>query len=131
MLTGSNRLNPVYRAVKYALVAQLPFKAFMMSANIPLNASQVPFIEPDPDGLKLLFTAASSPEAELLRQVLIEAGFHIEFVPSTVTGVFGLTGNTCIYVPAGEYAEAQAFLRDYYSAPQENGAPATDDKDPA
>jgi hypothetical protein len=52
----------------------------------------------------------------LLRQVLTEAGFHIEYVASANAGVFGTPGNNSVYVQASEFEEAKKFLDEYLSA---------------
>lgn len=125
--------NAIYAALKKGLLAQLGFAPFL-GAGLPTNPNQVPFIEPAPDGLKLLYAAPTVPEAELLRQILTEAGFAVEFVPSTEMGVFGISGNPCIYVRDTDYAEAHAFLMEYLAATPEDSAeaspPPQDDKDP-
>lgn len=60
---------------------------------------------PPPDGLVLVHDAPS-PEADLTRQVLVEAGFHPEYVPS---------GKRSCFVPEAEAREAQAFLSEYFA----------------
>jgi hypothetical protein len=125
-------LNPLFRTIQKGLAAQIPFMLTMGTAKLPSNPSMVPFIEPDPDGLKLLFTATSAAEADLLRQVLVEAEFDVEYVSSTMTGIFGTSGNPCIYVRTGEYGEALAFLRDYFqAAPEAEPEVIASDKDEA
>ena len=68
-----------------------------------------------PPELKLLYTASSAAEAEMLSQVLIENGFHIEFVPTEAAGIFGITGNPSIYVQEGEYEQAIQFIGEYFN----------------
>lgn len=116
-IMGKGQLNPIFCAIKKFL--PLPFLAgsFFASVNLPSDPLRVPFLEYDPDGLKLLYTALSVAEAEMLSQMLIEAGFHIEFVPSTMTGVFGMTGNHLIYVHANELEKATGFLEEYLLPP--------------
>lgn len=66
-----------------------------------------------PEGLALIYTAANTVEAEMLRQILNEAGFHAEFVPSSFMGIFGAGGNSDIYVAADEAEAAGKFLKEY------------------
>lgn len=70
-----------------------------------------------PGGLSFLYTAGSVPEAEMLTQVLLEAGFHIEYVSPVTVGIFGITGNNVIYVAENEHSQAAEFLRDYLNPP--------------
>jgi len=79
--------------------------------------SRVPFTATAPDGLALIFSAPPRPEADWVRQVLAEGGFHPEYVPSISTGVFGTTGSVHIFVPAEEKARALAFLEELWAAP--------------
>lgn len=80
--------------------------------------SLFPDPNPAPEGLKLLHVADSVPEAEMLSQALIEAGFHVEYVPGgTGGGVFGIAGNNAIYISEAEYDPAAEFLKDYLAAP--------------
>ena len=90
--------------------------------DLPEESAKGLFSEADPDGLKMLYSAVSAAEADLLRQILAEAEFHPQFVPSTGTAL-GITGNPCIYVPTGEYSEASAFLNDYFNVPPEPEQP--------
>jgi hypothetical protein len=110
--------NPVFNALKKALPLQLLTWPLGLWVGMPTDPYRVPFLEGCPMDLKALYTAGSSPEAEMLRQVLIDAGFHVEYVPSPATGVFGVTGNSTIYVPAGEFDAATQFLGEYLSPPQ-------------
>lgn len=66
-----------------------------------------------PDGLQLVYTAINTIEADMLRQVLADAGFSVEFVPSASTGVFGTSGSSEIYVAAPEAQAAAAYLNEY------------------
>ena len=42
-------------------------------------------------------------------QVLTEAGFHVEHVASSLTGVFGISGNTNVFVASDQFESAEAF----------------------
>jgi hypothetical protein len=66
-----------------------------------------------PEGLKVLHVAPSQPEADLVRQVLIESGFHVEYVSSTGGGAFGVMGSNVVYVQEADYDAALAFLQEY------------------
>jgi hypothetical protein len=84
-----------------------------VATPMPLNPSQLVSLDAAPDGLRLLHCAGSVPEAEMLTQILIDEGLHIEFVPSWTTGTFGTTGNSNIYVQQADYDRAAQLLRDY------------------
>jgi hypothetical protein len=75
------------------------------------------FDEATPDGLSLLHHAINNSEAEMIRQVLVEVGFHPEYVATAATGVLGTSGSTAIYVPTLELKDASAFLGEYFAAP--------------
>ncbi|MEN6626608.1 MAG: hypothetical protein ABFD69_10305 [Candidatus Sumerlaeia bacterium] len=66
-----------------------------------------------PEGLERIHTAMNSIEAEMLRQVLTDAGFSVEFVPSASTSVFGTSGSSEIFVAAPEAQAAAAYLNEY------------------
>lgn len=110
-------INPVFNAIRKALPLQLLLSPVLFSATLPANPYRVPFLEGTPVGLKALHTAESIPEADLMRQLLIEAGFHVEYVPGTAMGVFGISGSSTLYVPEAEYAAAAEFVRDYLNPP--------------
>lgn len=78
------------------------------------NAGRVPDM-PSPEGLVLVRSADSAPEADLLRQVLVEAGFHPEYVPTALRGSAASGGydSPYIYVPEAEAREARRFLVEY------------------
>src|SRR5687768_4838779 len=88
------------------MLSKMSAAASLLMFNIPQNPAKVPFITSNPDGMMLLYTASTVPEAEMLRQMLADAGFHPEFVPSIMMGVFGIGGNPQIYVPADEIKDA-------------------------
>lgn len=69
-----------------------------------------------PRGLVLLHVTATTAEADMLRQVLTEAGFHMEYVAGAATGIFGTTGNNSIYVQSAEFDQADAFLKEFLAA---------------
>lgn len=93
------------------------------STAIPTNPHNVASGGPVPQGLELLHTTPTVAEAEMLGQVLTQAGFDIGYVPSASTGIFGTMGNNCIYVPAEQHAEAAAFLREYLAAESSSSHP--------
>jgi hypothetical protein len=72
-----------------------------------------PSNEPSPMEVVELYVANSIPEADLISQVLIEAGFRVEHVPTAATGMFGITGSNIIYIQAEDYDEAALFLKQY------------------
>ncbi len=82
----------------------------------PTNPARIGQGVPSPEGLRLVHCAATVAEAEMLRQLLSEEGFHVEHVPSTSTGVFGTTGNSSVYVRDDQFESAQTFLEEYLSA---------------
>ena len=69
-----------------------------------------------PRGLVMLHSTQTVAEAELLRQVLHQAGFPTQHVPSAGAGVFGTTGNNTIYISEELLPEARAFLEEYLAA---------------
>lgn len=84
-----------------------------------------PLRERFPSGLVRVHLAATHAETELLEQVLAEAGFHPEFVPSPM-GPYSSGFVRPICVPESEAAEAEAFLREYLAAPVEIDVPAAE-----
>lgn len=110
-------LNPVFNAIRKALPLQILAAPILAATAFPINPSRIHFLEGTPMGLELLYTADSIPEADMLRQVLIEAGFHVEYVPASAMGVFGVSGSPTLYVPDSELAAAAEFLRDYLNPP--------------
>ena len=77
----------------------------------PTNPYAVPFSTTAPKGLVLLHSAQNPSEADLIRQILQDAGFHVEYVPATTTGVFGTSGSVHVYVHTSEREDAHEFLR--------------------
>jgi hypothetical protein len=69
-----------------------------------------------PRGLKLLHVTSTVAEADLLRQVMTDAGFRMEYVASEATGVFGTSGNSSIYIPEDQYDAANEFLQKYLNS---------------
>lgn len=82
------------------------------AAGQPTNTGRV-MVDLAPQGLKLLHTANTVPEAEWLTQVLRDAGFAMEHVPTASTGIFGTSGNSSLYVRPDEHDEAAEFLHNY------------------
>ncbi len=94
----------------------------------PTNHAEVVLGGMDPGGFRLLHAAPNVAEADMLRQVLIDAGFHMEHIPTANTGVFGTTGNHNIYALNAEYDAADAFLKEFLTAdllPEDQGASAS------
>ena len=85
-----------------------PF-AFLICCE-PTNPFVVPLSSVAPEGLAVVYTARTPSEAELVRQILQKAGFHVEYVPPATTGAFGTSGSVYVYVHAGEKESAQEFL---------------------
>ncbi len=102
------KLKRVVREPGYLKV--LLFGATMTPAN-PAGFSGAA-----PHGLALLHVAGTMAEAEMLRQVLTEAEFHVEYVAGAATGIFGTAGNNSVYVQANEFEHARAFLDEYFAA---------------
>ncbi len=82
------------------------------AAGQPTNPGRV-MVDLAPQGLKLLHTANTVTEAEWLTQILRDAGFAMQYVPSASTGIFGTSGNSSIYINRDEYDEALDFLNQY------------------
>lgn len=96
------------------------------STLTPTNPTNVAVGGPAPEGLELLHTAGTAAEAEMLSEVLAEAGFHMEHVASPGMGIFGSVGNSSVYVRSEEFHEAAAFLKEYLAAeplPEETDEP--------
>jgi len=91
--------------------AEKQFTPFVSLTDNPTNPNAVPFSTTAPEGLALVYSAGNPSEADLTRQVLRDAGFHVEYVPSVTTGVFGTTGSAHVYVDACQEKEACEFLR--------------------
>jgi hypothetical protein len=105
-----NRLREIFsrrRAVTAAAFA---------STVTPTDVQKVPFLDTPPDGLGLVHVASTTAEAEMLGNVLTDAGFHVEFVPSIAMGVFGMAGNNRVYVRREEREECIAFIDEYLRA---------------
>ncbi len=106
-------MSTLFDNIKRTLRQPSYLKTLIFAATVtPTNAYRV-FGEEKAAGMKLLHTAGTPAEADLLRQVLVDAGFYMEHVPSASTGVFGTFGNSNIYVKTEEYADAEEFLREY------------------
>ena len=119
---SAHRSHPLFHAVKHGLAKQKPGFTAAAESILPDPDNTGPVDEPNPDGLILLYHASSAAEADLLSQILVEAGYHPEYVPSPLTMV-AITGNASIYIAPGEYTEALDFLREYFNAPQEPEKP--------
>lgn len=110
----------LFRTLEKFLPIQKAFAwVFGWICMLPSNNNRVPFLNTSPQGLRLIHAADHPAEADLLRQVLAEAGFHVEYVPSIGTGVFGTQGNRNVYVHESQADEAAAFLAEYMNATPE------------
>lgn len=93
------------------------FKALTCGlAGAPTSPGRV-LVSETAHGRRLLYTADTVTEAEWIQQALHDAGFSLEHIPSTMAGVFGIAGNSSIYVLPEEYEEAQEFLSVYLDPP--------------
>jgi hypothetical protein len=97
--------NPKRHSASEKALAPLAFLT-----GCPTNPSAVPFSTTAPEGLALVCSASTPAEADLIREVLRNAGFPVEYVPAVTTGAFGTTGNVHIYVQAGQEQGAREFL---------------------
>ncbi|MGI8905395.1 MAG: hypothetical protein ACR2IE_02765 [Candidatus Sumerlaeaceae bacterium] len=86
------------------------------AAVVPANPAPDAFDDTAPSGLKLLHVAPTTAEADLMRQVLAEAGFEIQYVAASSTGVFGTSGNRSIHVREDQFEDANQFLTEYLAA---------------
>jgi len=86
------------------------FAPFSFFAGTPTNPVGVPFSTTAPEGLALVCSAPTPSEADLVRQFLQDAGFHVEFVAPVTTGAFGTSGSNHVFVRADEEKEAREFL---------------------
>ena len=67
---------------------------------------------PIPDGMRLIHCATTDAEGDLLRQVLAEAGFHPEYVPTHaggLTGIFGYASTTLSGVGFGKLVQTYGW----------------------
>lgn len=78
--------------------------------GIPTNPLATPLLSNAPEGLAFVCAASTAAEADLIRQMLRDAGFAVEHVAASATGVFGTTGNANVYVHTDEEKEAREFL---------------------
>ena len=90
--------------------AEKAFAPFAFFAGTPTNPVGVPFSTTAPEGLALVCSAPTPSEADLVRQFLRDAGFHVEFVPPVNTGAFGTSGSNHVFVRADEEEDALKFL---------------------
>ena len=79
--------------------------------EIPAAPFEVPFFSDVPEGLAIAYTAANSAEADMVRQMLQDAGFHVEYVASYRSGVWIAGSSVHVYIHADEVEEARLFLR--------------------
>jgi hypothetical protein len=86
------------------------FAPFAFFAGTPTNPVGVPFSTAAPEGLALVCSAPTPSEADLVRQILQDAGFHVEFVPAVNTGAFGTSGSIHVFVRLDQEKEAREFL---------------------
>lgn len=82
----------------------------LLMVGSPTDAGAIPPIRTAPSGLRLVYSAPTASEAEWLRQMLLQSGFHVEFVPSITSGIFGTTGSVDVYVEAEQAEDAIEFL---------------------
>lgn len=99
--------------------------AFTLGAlfGVNLRHDATPSPSDTPDGLVYLYSERTSEEAELTRQILREAGFHVEFVPQMWSGIYGQRGSPDIYVRTDEVQEVLGFLKDLRFPDSESHAP--------
>ncbi|HBF33614.1 TPA: hypothetical protein DDW35_03525 [Candidatus Sumerlaeota bacterium] len=109
--TNTTLANPFSRFLRKLL----PLRFFAPFFDAPVSPMQLPAFGNPPDGLRLLHCADSVPEAELLTQVLTEAGIHVEFVPTWTGGAFGMSGsNNDIYVQEDDFSKAKELVKEYF-----------------
>lgn len=121
-MNSQNNDRPMRSATWKKLVALAP----CLLSCTPTNPHEIATSVKAPRGLSLVYCAATVAEADLMRQVLEEAGFHPEFVPSVTTGVFGTTGSAYVFVPKAETEEVESFLKQYFTSPPIDEDPETD-----
>jgi hypothetical protein len=85
----------------------------------PTNPYKVPLSTTAPKDLLLIHSAPTPAEADLLRQMLHSAGFHVEYVPPATTGAFGSTGSVHVYVRANEKKDACEFISQLWETPEQ------------
>ncbi len=116
---NENRKKSLFESIKEGLSRYGLFAPFFATA-LPSDPNKVLFSEGVPSGLRLLHTADTIPEAEMLSQILHEEGFPIEYVPTAGAGIFGIQGNRTIYVREDAFDTADAFLSEYLSGKVES-----------
>ena len=90
---------------------EMAFVPLAFLTGNPTTPHAVPLSTTAPEGLALVCSARTAPEGDLIRQILRDAGFHVEYVPPMTTGLFGTSGSVHVYVHAREQEEACEFLR--------------------
>lgn len=112
-------MTGIFQGLKQAMRNSNLFKVLTCgAAGAPTVPGRV-IVDESAQGMRLLHTADTITEAGWLQQALAEAGFYMEYVPSTAAGIFGITGNNSIYVRPEEYNDARDFLDEYLNAPVE------------
>lgn len=91
-------------------------KLFSLGMGVPAAPHSIPLGDTAPSGLQFIHASDTAAEGELLRQVLVNEGFHVEYVPAGRTGAWGAMGDTRIFVPEEEAERAREFVRDYLNA---------------
>ena len=104
---------------KHSILEKL-FAPFAFLTGNPTKPSAVPFLATAPKGLALVFSASIPAEADWIRQVLRNAGFHVEYVPPVTTGVFGTSGSAHVYVRADQNQDAREFISQFLETAGEN-----------
>lgn len=113
-------MSTLYNNIKRVLRKPSLLKVLIFGAvATPTNPGRV-MVDLSPQGLKLVHTAGTVSEAGWLTQVLRDAGFTMQYVPSASTGIFGTSGNSSIYVIPDEYDEALEFLNQYLAGEAES-----------
>ena len=96
----------------------------LMNAALPSQPMRLPLLTPAPKGLALAYTADDYLQADLLRQLLEQQGFHPEWVPPFTTGAFAINHSPHIFVPQDEVQPAREFIAAYQA-----GEPAIEGED--
>lgn len=110
MRTTNSQDQEMVKKTNLRRVVEKIFALFALLMVEPTNPFAVPFSNAAPEGLEIVYIARTPSEAELVRQILIKAGFHMEYVPPPLTGALGTSGSVCVYVHAGKKESAQEFL---------------------
>lgn len=117
-MSDDNNSAPATGPKKPGIVFRGSMVPLCAAAGAPLYPAQLPLPAIAPEGTRWIHAAASPAEADYLRQILAQAGFHPPYVPPAITGVVGAVGTIHLYLPEEEAEEGSQFLREFLENPE-------------